>query len=226
VADRGDRLFVSPDAPHRVHDLLLIAAFAAGDSTGDDRERAGALVAGCEECASLAADLGVIRLATAAVPAPARTRDFRLTSVDADRLRPHGIGRLFAAVAGPRLQRAHPVAAGLTMLGLTGLLVSSISLGGVAPSAGSAAGLAPSDRTELFMVPAASPPTDMQAGGELAEQVPADHDQARDQAEQSPAAPAASTETPRVPIAVGSAILAIAGITLFFAARIRRRRFG
>jgi hypothetical protein len=123
---------------HTEHDLLLVAASAAGDLEGDDLALADALVGACGECATLAADLIAISRATAAMPEPSRPRDFFLRPADAERLRPHGLRRLVAAIAGPRTQLARPLAGGLMMLGIAGLLVASLpGLGGSAsPAAG------------------------------------------------------------------------------------------
>jgi hypothetical protein len=124
VAER--RLFDRPEAPHGTHDLLLIAAFAANDLEAADVGRAEALVAGCSECAALAADLRLLTTASAALPAPAqRRRDYRLTPADAERLRPHGLRRVVGVFAGQHVQLARPLATGLTMLGIVGILLSS-----------------------------------------------------------------------------------------------------
>jgi hypothetical protein len=133
VADR--QLFDRPDADHRFHDLLLIAALAAGDLDQGDVARAKALAAGCPDCSALVADLRSIAAAIATSPVPTRSRDFRLTARDAERLRPHGFGRVRSVLDGRRLQLARPLATGLTMLGLVGVLVTSLptfSLGGAA----------------------------------------------------------------------------------------------
>jgi hypothetical protein len=133
VADR--QLFDRPDADHRFHDLLLIAALAAGDLDQGDVVRATALAAGCPDCSALVADLQSITAAIATSPASARRRDFRLTARDAERLRPHGFGRIRSVIDGRRLQLARPLATGLTMLGLVGVLVTSLptfTLGGAA----------------------------------------------------------------------------------------------
>src|SRR5436309_282845 len=72
---------------HVEHDVYLIAQLAADDLDAAVRRRAEALVAECQRCAELLADLRSISAATADLPAPARARDFRLTSEDAERLR-------------------------------------------------------------------------------------------------------------------------------------------
>jgi hypothetical protein len=111
---------------HAAHDLLLVAAFAAGDVDAADRPGAEALVAGCAECATLATDLVSIARATAEMPVPRRPRDFFVSPADARRLRPRAIRRLTDAIAGPRVQLARPLAGGLMMLGFAGLLVASL----------------------------------------------------------------------------------------------------
>ena len=63
---------------HASHDRLLIAAHAAGDAEGPDRERAKALLGSCAECARLAADLRSVAAALPSAAVPRRPRDFRL----------------------------------------------------------------------------------------------------------------------------------------------------
>jgi anti-sigma factor RsiW len=137
-----------PDQPthrtaHEAHDAELIAALADDSLTATERTKATELVATCPECAELLTDLRSIMAATSALPVPARTRDFRLTEEDARRLRPGGWRQLIAFLAGPRLAFTQPLAAGLTTLGLAGLLL--FSLQGFA-SLGSSA-LAPLSKT-------------------------------------------------------------------------------
>ena len=136
MADR--QLFDRADADHRFHDLLLIAAFAANDANPADEARARGLTAACADCAELVLDLQAIAATTGQIAVPRRPRDFRLRPEDAQRLKPHGFGRVAAAFGGRRLQLARPLATGLTMLGIAGILVSSLpsfSLGGSAASA-------------------------------------------------------------------------------------------
>jgi hypothetical protein len=121
---------------HDDHDLLLVASYAAGDAAGTELEAAVALVAGCPECATLHADLCVIAAATAALPAPVRTRDFRLTATQASSLRSHGWRRFLAPFAGPRFAFAGPLGAGLATLGIAGILLAG---GSVIPLGGSTA---------------------------------------------------------------------------------------
>ncbi len=113
---------------HSEHDQLLIAALAAGDLTGSDVARATTLSAVCPECAQLLADLTSLAAATAALPAPRRTRDFRLTEDDSARLRPRGWRRALHAFVEPRLSFTRPLAMGLTTLGVAGLLLAAVPL--------------------------------------------------------------------------------------------------
>ena len=102
----------------------LIVAFDAGDLLGAERDRAGGLIATCDGCAELLADLAAIRVATAALPAPRRTRDFRLTDTDAARLRPTLRNRLLGWLAAPG-SSVRPLAGGLAALGIAGLLLAT-----------------------------------------------------------------------------------------------------
>jgi hypothetical protein len=137
---------------HVDHDLLLIAAHAAGDTEGVDRERAEAQFARCAECAALHADLISIAAATRILPAPVRTRDFRLSPDAASGASRRGLRSLDRLFGAPGLGWGRPLAGALTTLGLAGLLVSaapvlSLAFGtGDAPvlsTVGSSAGAAP-----------------------------------------------------------------------------------
>ncbi len=114
---------MTPD--HAGHDETLIAGLAAADLTDPETAVARALVASCPDCAQLHEDLGAIMAATAALPAPRRTRDFQLTEADAARLRPSGWRRLAAGFGRPRLALGRPLAGGLVALGIAGLIVSA-----------------------------------------------------------------------------------------------------
>jgi hypothetical protein len=119
-------------ADHATHDEMLIARLYGDDV--DDRERARALelVAGCDECSALYADLGAIAEATSALPAQPRPRDFALTEEDAARLRPRRRGRArFLGIIGRR-----SFGGALVALGFSGLiLTSALSMLGTAPTA-------------------------------------------------------------------------------------------
>jgi hypothetical protein len=180
-----------PDA-HAGHDPLLIAAHAAGDADARDRVKAEALVAGCAECAQLATDLRLIASATAALPPVGRPRDFTIAPEQAARLRPTSWRSLANRLGWIRGDFGRVLAAGLTTLGLAGLLVLSIpaqfagrpallnpvgnGAGGAAAPSGAAAapsGAAPSEAPVLApsyaspaasAAPAASGPTPAPAG--------------------------------------------------------------
>jgi hypothetical protein len=109
---------------HATHDPELVAAYAAGDATGSDLVAAAGLVAGCSECAALHRDLRAIMTALPKLPAPVRPRDFRLAPDQARALRPSGLRRLLAPLAGARFAFAGPAGAGLAALGLAGILLS------------------------------------------------------------------------------------------------------
>jgi hypothetical protein len=142
---------------HEAHDLLLVAAFAAGDLEVGDLALAEALVGACDQCATLAADLRAISRATAELPAPRRPHDFFVRPADAERLRPNRLRRLAAAIAGPRAQLARPLAGGLMMIGFAGLLVASF------PGLGGPASLAPADQRLQYL---ASPSPGSEVAGE------------------------------------------------------------
>ena len=128
-------------AAHAAHDPVLVAAYAAGDATGPELETATALVAACAACAALHHDLRAITAALPLMPAPRRTRDFRLTAEQAASLRPAGWRRLLAPFAGPRFAFAAPLGSGLAALGLVGILLAGTGL----PLGGATAGAAPAE---------------------------------------------------------------------------------
>jgi anti-sigma factor RsiW len=133
-----------PDA-HAGHDALLIAAYAADDVTAEDRRRAEALFETCADCAQLAQDLRLIAAATAALPAPVRSRDFTLSPEQAARLRGTSWRSLANRLGWIRGDVGRVLAAGLTTLGLCGLLFVAVpvQLGGSGaslPTTGAAVG--------------------------------------------------------------------------------------
>ena len=170
-----------PDTLHERHDLELVAAYAAGDAEGPALEQAAALVASCTECAALHHDLRAIAAAMPELPAPARSRDFRLTPEQASSLRPTGIRGLLAAFSGPRFAFATPLGTGLAALGIVGVLVAS---GGFASGgASSAPQITPEAATGMITLEAqgreaasdaaASVEADAPAAGALASEAPA-----------------------------------------------------
>jgi len=140
---------------HDRHDPLLVAALAADDLAGTDRDLAVELTRSCTDCALLHDDLRALARATASAPPPIaeRPRDFRLTPADAARLQPGGWRRLVAALSGARSSLSRPLGVGLATIGLAGLLIGNIQLSfgssAALPEAardgtGAAAGAAPS----------------------------------------------------------------------------------
>lgn len=234
---------------HGAHDLELVARAAAGDLTPGEAVAARDLIASCDVCVALAADLRAIAAATrefgaaasraASPPAP---RDFRLTERDAATLRRRGflgLGRFADANRG----RARGLGGALAALGLVGLLVSagmpSLFLGAGGAATSESAGGAPAPE-------AAAPESAAGAAGIAAPESTdaASKDRASMAAELAPAATdayplEATGETTRLadamqeddtPTVGGSAILAVgsigvlvAGLALLLASRGRVR---
>jgi hypothetical protein len=119
---------------HSQHDLLAVAALADRGATGEEADRARAQIEACGECAALHADLVSLASATRQLPPIERPRDFQLRPVDAQRLRPNLVRRLFGSFGTARDGFSRPLAAGLTTLGLAGLMLGilpgTLSLGG------------------------------------------------------------------------------------------------
>jgi anti-sigma factor RsiW len=118
-------------ATHSDHDELLIVRLFGGDVDDHERARALDLLGECEDCAALFADLGATADAMAALPVPARPRDFTLTEADATRLRRQrrGLG-VFSL-----LRRTRAIGGSLVAIGLVGLVATS-SLGILGGTAG------------------------------------------------------------------------------------------
>ncbi len=121
-------------ATHSNHDELLIVRLFGGDVDDPERTRALDQLGECEDCAALFADLRATADATAAMPVPARPRDFVLTEADATRLRRahHGLG--FLSV----LRRTRAIGGSLVAIGLVGIVATSslAILGGTAGTSG------------------------------------------------------------------------------------------
>jgi hypothetical protein len=235
VADRLGAAF------HGAHDLELVARAAAGDLTPGEAVAARDLIASCDVCAALAADLRAIAAATrefgaaayraASPPAP---RDFRLTETDAARLRRRGLFGL-ERFADANRGRARGLGGALAALGLVGLLVSagmpSLFLGAGGAATSESAGGAPVP--EAAAPEAAAPEPAAGAAGIAAPDSTdgASKDRASMAAELAPAATdayalEASGETTRLADAVqdddtptvgGSVILAIGSIGVLVA---------
>jgi hypothetical protein len=158
---------------HEAHDRLLIASLVDRSITEPERDRAEAQLRSCDACAELHAELVALSVATRAMRAPARTREFVLTPADADRLRVRGWRRVLAAIGSSKDAFSRPLALGFTTLGLAGLLLSSVPLplGGAtsgerletvgAPAGDSGAGAA----TQEFSTQASGAPISPEASG-------------------------------------------------------------
>jgi anti-sigma factor RsiW len=132
---------VDPDpSRHAAHDTMLVAALAAGDLSDLARADGEAMVAACDDCATLHADLLAIATATHDLPAPVRTRDFRLSPRQAERLHPTRLRRALVVVGSPRSSLGRPLAVTFTTLGLAGLLLTALPAGAPGAWFGSSAG--------------------------------------------------------------------------------------
>jgi hypothetical protein len=138
-----------PHDVHEAHDALAIAALAAGDLSGTDAQRARSLVASCEACRTLRADLLALASTTRATPPaiPARPRDFRLS--DEDAVRASSLRRRIVTwLAGPRGEATRPLAAALATVGVAAIVLSSYPLPYLASTGGPASSAA-ADRNRI-----------------------------------------------------------------------------
>jgi hypothetical protein len=115
---------------HTRHDRRLVARFTVGESLPGEAEEGRRLLEQCTDCARLAADLRLLRTSIAGLPTPARTRNFRLTAEQAERLRGNTFERLLRRLAMPGLTMLRPVAGVAMAIGLTIMVV-----GGALPAA-------------------------------------------------------------------------------------------
>lgn len=97
---------------------MLVTRLAADDAFPSEEAEARALIDSCHDCAALAVDIAAIRSLTAALPAPRRTRDFRLSIEQAEKLRGSGLQRLLRRLAAPGVAQLRPVAGAAMSLGL------------------------------------------------------------------------------------------------------------
>jgi hypothetical protein len=132
-------------AEHRRHDRLLIARFAVGDTSGAPEQEARELVRRCSECAALAADITAISTSVAQLPAAPRTRDFRLTSDQAARLRGSRMDRWLRTISGSGWATVRPVAAVALSVGVVMSVVGALPILGAAGTAAPADNFFPTD---------------------------------------------------------------------------------
>jgi hypothetical protein len=117
---------------------LLVARFAVGESLPGEAEEGHRLVSSCTDCGRLAEDLGLLRTSLAAMPAPVRTRNFRLTPEQAERLRGNALERFLRGLAAPGLTMLRPVAGVALAMGLTVAVVGAALPLAASPGAASA----------------------------------------------------------------------------------------
>ncbi|MDL2334962.1 MAG: hypothetical protein QFC55_02885 [Chloroflexota bacterium] len=122
----------SLSAEHRRHDRLLVARFAAGDAIGAQEHEARDLVRRCSECAALAADITAISTSVAQMPAAPRSRDFRLTSDQAARMRGSRLDRWLRTISGSGWATVRPLAAVALSVGLVMSVVGALPILGAA----------------------------------------------------------------------------------------------
>jgi len=218
------RLGIDMTIEHPQHDPLLIAAAADDRLEPVDHGRVTTWLATCSTCATLRDDLVAIATANRELWTPARVRDFRLTDAEAQRLRRRDWRGFLRWIGSSGDSVTRPLAAGLTTLGLVGLLVTSGS--SIMPFASSSSGamvlstvgaplggaVAPedaaasqSDRTVFTgqgEAPVAGGPST--AGGDTGAAIPA----ASAAASAAPAAAAAPSEAPPAPDQTGAAVMA------------------
>lgn len=117
-------------ADHGRHDPALIAALVDGepDAHAPDAIRARELVAQCERCRDLFADLSMIRAALPTSMTPRRPRAFTLTAADAQRLRSTGWRRTLGFFGSARDAFSRPLAIGFTTIGIVAMLVTASPL--------------------------------------------------------------------------------------------------
>jgi hypothetical protein len=141
-------------SPHAAHDLTLIAALAARtpDLTDAQTTAVQDLLASCDACTTLLADLVALQTALPTTSTPARPRDFSLTPADAARLSRGGWRRFLGLVGSARDNVTRPLAFGFTSLGVAGLLLAGLS----SLSFGAQSALAPVGGPVEMAAPAAS----------------------------------------------------------------------
>ena len=104
---------------HARHDRLLVVRFAARDALASEMDDARRLIEQCADCASLAADIGMLRTSLADLPTPRRTRNFRISAEQAEQLHGSAFDRFLRRLSMPGMGMLRPVAGVALALGLT-----------------------------------------------------------------------------------------------------------
>ncbi len=127
-----------PSPDHAGHDRWLVVRWTTdpADLSPDETAQARALLAGCTDCAALAADFELITRATATSVVPPRPRDFRLTPEQAATARGSILDRARRWLGSPRSVALRPLAGAGVAMGLVLVLLapSLRSTGGAAPA--------------------------------------------------------------------------------------------
>lgn len=237
------------NSDHRRHDRLLVTRFAAGDPYPADEAEAEGLIANCPDCAELAADVRLLATRTRDLPAPRRTRDFRISPEQAQNLRGSWLERLMRGIAAPGWGTAlRPVAGAAFAIGMTLMVVGGLPLGTAQPASAPAAdrgsvvttdnAILDAPTIESVGAPEPAAPGDAPAarGGEDGDAT-ADPDElsqayltaetpgAFDQGGGREAARSSTADNGR-PFVLTGALAAALGIALFGLAWLARRRFG
>lgn len=119
-----------PGADHQSHDRLSVVQLAFGDLSEAERPLAQALLDSCTECAALAGEVRLISMATARLPAPRRSRDFRLTQAQMQGARGSFLRSLAERLSAPRLGVLRPLGAAAMAIGFV-LVVVGMGLPGI-----------------------------------------------------------------------------------------------
>lgn len=145
------------NADHSRHDWLLVTRFAVGDAYPTEVADAQRLVDGCAECAALATDIRHISTATSQLPPVRRSRDFRISPEQAERLRGSWLERFMRGLSAPRWTVVRPLAGAAFAIGLTLAVVGALPLGTARTDVAADLGSAPmSFNTQPAVVPAPS----------------------------------------------------------------------
>jgi hypothetical protein len=187
-------------ADHSAHEPFLVARLVGDDLEPAERPQADELIRQCTECAALAAELRALAAATAALPRPRRTRDFRLSVDDAARLRGSRLPRLARigqGLAGPRFGLLQPLGGAVLSMGVALVLVGTVTSppgggqGDARPAAGTAAAAASAQASAI-----APPRAEVAAGATAAAGAPAPQGEAETE-RGSPAASAGAAASPQ-----------------------------
>lgn len=112
-----------PGVDHQTHDRLLLVRLACDDISHDERRAAEALSAACRDCAALVRDIQLISRATARLPGPRRTRDFRLSPEQARRARGSLLTGIMERLSAPGLGILQPLGAAAVAIGFVLVVV-------------------------------------------------------------------------------------------------------